>query len=206
MSFGDQLLVTENGLISDFALARNQALKKAQGDWVLFVDDDEVVTPELATEIKKTIVAPSAPDGFRLRRQDILFGHSLRFGETGNFCEIRLAKKGAGEWRRPVHEHWQIDGVVGQLRNPLLHIAKTSVNSFVEKINFYTDLDAREFLHSGQEFSYFELLAKPLAKFFLNYFLRLGFLDGLPGFVMAYMMSLNSLTVRVKMYDFSQTP
>lgn len=190
-------------LANDFARQRNFALARASCQWVLFVDADEVVTDQLATEIREAIMAGSSAGAYRIRREDVFWGRRLRFGETGNFFDVRLAKKGVGEWQRRVHEQWETSGSVGKLKNPLVHFAHQNLNGFIKKLNFYSDLDAGAFLEAGRRFSVFELFWKPGAKFFLNYCLRGGFLDGFAGFVMAFMMSLNSFVVRVKMYDHS---
>ncbi|MCL4389892.1 MAG: glycosyltransferase family 2 protein [Patescibacteria group bacterium] len=186
----DETVIITNNHITDFARERNLGLKKAKGDWVLFIDDDEEVTPVLRDEILHT-VKDTHCNGFYLKRRDYLLGKWLRFGETANVRLLRLGKKGAGQWRRAVHEVWDINDPVGVLKNPLLHRPHPTVHEFIDTINCYTDLE------SGK-FSYFRLFANPIGKFIQNYFLRLGFLDGFSGFVMAYMMSFYSLVVRIK--------
>lgn len=115
----------------------------------------------------------------------------VKIWETANVRLLRLGKKDAGQWRRPVHEVWEISGPVGVLKNPLRHYPHPAIHEFIQTINRYTDLETGKF-------SYFRLFANPIGKFIQNYFFRLGFLDGFPGFVMAYMMSFYSLVVRVK--------
>lgn len=200
LDFGDELLITEKGVVSDFSAARNLALTKAKGEWTLFVDDDEVVPVELAAEIKQALEQKKYV-GYLLHRQDFFAGKRLRFGETASVHLLRLAKKNAGRWQGKVHETWQITGPVGELKNPLLHYPHPAISAFISEINHYTDIRAREV----KKWHLWETLAFPLAKFLQNYFCRLGFLDGRPGFVIAFMMSLHSLIARVKMYDLSQT-
>lgn len=187
------------GLISDFSAVRNRELAKAKGDWVLFVDDDEVVSDELSAEINKAIQGDKV--GYYLTRDDYFWNRRLRFGETASVRLLRLAKKDAGKWEGRVHETWQILGPTGTLKNPLQHYPHPTISAFLGQINHYTDLRAKELGH----FSLWQTLPFPPAKFLQNYILRLGFLDGLAGLVMAFMMSLHSLIVRVKQYDLSQT-
>lgn len=186
-----KIVLDKNYPITDFAHERNALLDKAKTEWVLFVDTDEKVTPELEKEIYDTIVKTKY-DGFYIRRKDFFMGRWLRFGETGKIKLLRLGKKGAGKWVRKVHEFWDIKNA-GELKNPLLHYPTQSI----EKINFYSEIDAHEFGY----FSFPEVFYKPVGKFLQNYFLRLGFLDGFAGFVHAWMMSFQSLVVRVKQYD-----
>jgi glycosyltransferase involved in cell wall biosynthesis len=195
----ETIVVADPEPIKDFAAVRNAALAKAKNEWVLFVDDDEEVTPELAKEILDA-ARMTKYDGYYLPRQDFFFGKWLKFGETGNIKLLRLGKKRAGVWKRKVHEFWDIKNT-GTLKNLLLHRPHKSIADFIKKANYYSEIDAREFGY----FSLAEVFLKPTGKFFLNYVFHLGFLDGFAGFVMAFMMSFQSLLVRVKQYDLFQT-
>ncbi len=190
-------IILSKDSITDFAKERNLLLEKATTDWVLFIDSDEEVTPELEKEISS--LEPKK-DGYLIKRQDFFLGKWLRFGETGNMKLLRLGKKGAGEWKRKVHEHWDIKNT-GELKNSIFHRPHPSIKQFIDKINYYSDIDAKEF----KNFSLLDVLIKPIGKFIQNYFLKLGFLDGYPGFVHAFMMSFQSLVVRVKQYDLLST-
>ena len=110
--------VFKRHLKDDFASQRNFGLSKAKGDWVLFVDADEIVTPQLKKEILKYIDVFRC-DGFYLRRQDFWGGKALNYGETSKVKLLRLAKSKAGKWKRKVHEVWEVKGKVGELKNPL---------------------------------------------------------------------------------------
>jgi len=188
----------------NFAAQRNFALKQATSDWILFVDSDESVPPALAKQITKAIKS-STVNGYYLKRQDIFLNKTLHHGETSQVRLLRLAKKSAGIWQRPVHEFWQIKGKVFTLTHPLLHQRHLSFSQFIDKLNHYTDLDVKALLAENKPFSYLDLLLKPLGKFVYNYLFLLGFLDGFPGFVMAFSMSLHSLIVRIKLYEHATT-
>jgi len=183
-------------LAGDFAAQRNYGLSKAKGDWVIMVDDDEVISEKLATEIKKAI-SSAQYSAYSLKRLDRYFGQILKHGETGTTKIIRLAKKDAGRFIRPVHEVWQVSGRVGELVNPLFHDRPELVSPFIDRIAFYGPLDAKELAKEGKPFSVFRLLANPLAKFIVNYKIKLGFLDGYLGLFQAYLMSVQSISVRV---------
>lgn len=190
--------------LTDFAAQRNFALKQANCDWVLFVDSDESVPPALAKQILKAIKSTNI-NGYYLKRQDVFLNKNLRHGETSQVRLLRLAKKSAGTWQRPVHEFWHIKGQTSTLTHPLLHQRNLSFSQFIGRLNHYTDLDAKALLAENKPFSYLDLLLKPLGKFIFNYFVLLGFLDGFPGFVMAFSMSLHSLIVRIKLYEHAST-
>ena len=198
-SFADEVILIPDRKVplTDFSAARNSGLSKAKNDWVLFVDDDEVVSQELATEIKAAITPPSLFSGFYIRRLDKYHGQVLHHGETGNTKIIRLGKKSAGRFFRPVHEVWKINGLVGALKNALIHERGELVAPFMDRMIRYSPLDAGQLTRENKPFTYWRLILNPKAKFILNYFLKFGFLDGYLGLFQAYLMSVQSLTVRV---------
>lgn len=185
-------------LSSDFSAQRNFGLEKATQKWVLFVDADEQVTPQLRAEIQKAIKNDEVV-GYFLRRKDFLFGKWLAHGETAKVKLLRLARKGAGEWRRQVDEVWEIKGRRQVLKNPLQHFPHPTIDEFLKNINFHSTLNARVFYEEGKRTSIFDW-GKPLAKFFQNFIFRLGFLDGMPGFLLALLMSFHSFLVRSKLF------
>ncbi len=191
--------IYEHHLHHDFASQRNFGLNKTANDWVLFVDSDEVVPRALAAEIVKKVNGP-AINGYRLKRQDYFMGKKLRFGETSQVKLLRLARKSTGKWVRPVHEIWQVKGRVGELDNPLEHFPHPKLNEFLAEVNNYSDIEANFRLEKARLLRVFlELILFPPAKFIYNYVFCLGFLDGLPGLVMASVMSYHSILVRLKL-------
>lgn len=190
--------VYKRRLDGDFAAQRNFGLSKAKGDWVLFVDSDEVVSSSLAKEIQESTDIDAV--GFYLRREDTLFGKRLEHGETARVRLVRLAKKDAGMWVRPVHEVWQLKGLIGELKNPLVHTPHPTIAEFIEEINKYSTLNARFFYDKKVPVPAWHIIAYPVAKFFVDYVWYLGFLDGTAGAVVALMMSLHSFLTRAKLY------
>lgn len=198
VKFADEILLVKDDLaISDFSAVRNKALEKAKGEWALFVDSDEVVSQQLAREIKR--VVEFSNNGYFLRRQDKFLDRWLRHGETASVKLLRLAKKNAGRWVRPVHETWKVNGRIGELKKPLWHYSHNTVEDMVEKIDRYSGMEA-EFRvgRLGRLRILGEMVLFPIGKFIYNYFWRLGFLDGVPGFIHAGMMSSHSFLVRTK--------
>ncbi len=184
-------------LAGDFASQRNFALQQSKHEWVFFVDSDEVVSPQLADEIREHI-GKSDVVGYRLRRHDVLWGKELRYGEIGAVRLLRLAKRTAGIWKRPVHEEWQIEGKISELHNPLLHYPHPSVSEFFEEINSYATRNAGFMLDEGTNMYAWQIPVYPLAKFVQNYIFRQGFRDGTPGIIVALFMSYHSFLTRAK--------
>lgn len=192
--------VISHSLENDFSKQRNFAIEHATKDWILFIDADERVPKELADEIKNLLKASADVTGFYIKRHDYMWGKFLKYGETGNLYLLRLAKKNTGKWIGRVHESWAALGKVGELRYPLLHFPHATVGEFLFEINFYSTLRAQELKSQHIKTSWMGIITYPKAKFIQNYFLRLGFLDGTPGLILALMMSMHSFLVRGKLW------
>lgn len=183
-------------LNNNFAAQRNVALSKAKNDWVFFIDDDEYVGTELAREIL-SLPEKTKTTGFFIKRVDVCFHQPLKHGETGQTSLLRLAKKSAGKFQRPVHETWSIKGKVGELDSPLYHIKDNFISGFIDRMTQYSSIDADILTKENKPYTFWRLLLNPKGKFLQNYFVRLGLLDGTVGLFLAYLMSVQSLTVRV---------
>lgn len=188
--------------IQDFSIERNKLLAGVRTDWVLFVDSDEIVSLDLAKEIKSQIESPKSTyySAYRIKRLDNFLGLLLKHGETGNASFIRLAKRDWGSWQGTVHEKWVGKGLVGTLKNPLLHFPHSTLASFVDKINQYSSLAAQERYDNKISSSLAQIILYPVAKFISNYLLKLGFLDGVPGLIHSLMMSWHSFQTHTKNY------
>ncbi|MBI2036184.1 hypothetical protein HYT17_00910 [Candidatus Microgenomates bacterium] len=129
-----------------------------------------------------------------------MWGRELKYGETVNVKLLRLAKKEAGKWEGKVHEKWVVKGKTGQLENPLHHFPHQRIGEFLQEINFYTDIRARELFDRNVKTYWWSIILYPKAKFIINYLVYQGFRDGLPGLVFALMMSFHSFLVRAKLW------
>jgi glycosyltransferase involved in cell wall biosynthesis len=197
--------IFQHNLDNNFSNQRNFAISKASYEWILFIDADERVSTDLREEINAVIIDQSHKrdiDGFYIKRKDYIWGKILNHGETGNIKLLRLAKKVKGKWTGEVHEIWEIKGKVAELENRLFHYPHQTISEFLREINFYTTIRATELYESGKKVSLFQIILYPKAKFFVNYFLKLGILDGLEGFVFAILMSFHSFLVRAKLWIY----
>lgn len=165
----------------NFANQKNHALSLCQGEWALSIDADEIVSPELACEIKETIHSPDPLSGYYIPRSNYFLGRPLRFsGQRENV--LRLFQKGNGKFVGAVHETVQLNGPVGALRHPLYHYGTRNLGDYFRKLNLYTDLEAKRFAEEKKIPSLFKALLFPPAKWVLNYLFYGGFLDGRSGF------------------------
>jgi len=191
-------------LDDDYSSQRNFGLQKATFPWVLFIDSDEWLSQELVREIQDVTSDKEGvqnTDGWFIPRRDFFMGRWLTNGETGSLRLLRLAKKTAGVWEGTVHEEWKIKGSVSSLRFSINHFPHPSLGLFVQKINRYSSLVAKERFDKGIRTSVVELIVYPKAKFVSNFYFKKGYRDGVPGFIMAMMMSFHSFLVRAKLWE-----
>ena len=136
----------------NFANQRNAALGLASGDWVLAIDADERVTPELAAEIRGRLGDPAlACVGFRVPIKSEVLGRPFRYSGTQEDNPLRLFRRDRGRWTGQVHETVAIDGPIGQMRQVLEHRTLQSVRVFLGKIDHYTTLEASDLYAAGSE-------------------------------------------------------
>jgi glycosyltransferase involved in cell wall biosynthesis len=170
----------------DFSSQKNYALSKATYDWIYILDADERVTSELKQEILGKVESPNGFVGFYVYRNFYFLGKRLKYGGWQRDKVIRLFKKDTCKYDgKLVHEKIVADGKVGYFTNKLEHYSYRNYDHYIAKINQYAQLKAKNLYISGKRVTIFHLLIKPPVRFCIHYFLRLGFLDGFQGFVMA---------------------
>jgi glycosyltransferase involved in cell wall biosynthesis len=168
-----------------FGPQKNFALSRATGDWILSLDADEEVPPELAAEIRRVVAAPSA-DGYAIPRRNIFWGRWVRHGLLYPDWQMRLFRRGRGRFvERQVHEAVQVDGPTGRLEAALVHTSYRDVADFLARTNRYTTLAADEWVRSGRGIRAADLVLRPLGRFLSMYVVHGGWLDGWRGFLLA---------------------
>jgi|SRR3989344_2180672 len=198
--FDKEIKIFKRSLAGNFSLQRQFGVEKATNDWILFLDADERITPELAIEIKENLPTDKNIGGFLIPRVDFMWGKMLRYGETGNTKLLRLFNKNKGELRGRVHETWVTKESVGVMINSIYHYPHPTISQFLKEINFYTDLRAKELFEQRARANFLSIILYAKGKFIINYFLKRGFLDGTAGFIHAILMSLHSFLVRGKLW------
>jgi glycosyltransferase involved in cell wall biosynthesis len=169
-----------------FSTQKNAAMAKASGDWLLSLDADEEVSPELAASIQKLLKSGGAAPGFDaylMGRKNLYLNRWLKHSGYYPDRKLRLVRRGKGEFEdRAVHESMHTRGKIGQLEGDLIHHAYSTLESFIEHANRYSSLggemEARE---RKVGFSIANIVLRPLGAFIYRYFFRLGFLDGREG-------------------------
>ena len=166
-----------------FGRQKQFAVAQARNDWVLCLDADERVSPELDRSIRAALEAPVAPV-YRMRRRNRFLGRWLSHGEGYPDWSTRLFDRRNAAWSDdPVHEKVLYSVTPGSLAGDLLHESADDLGNYLQKQNRYSSIAAQQLFERGQRAGALQLLLSPLVRFTKFYILRLGFLDGLPGLV-----------------------
>lgn len=179
------------------------AIEQAENDWVLCIDADERVSERLREAIHSVMQTP-ASHAYRFARCNRFLGRYLRHGEGYPDWSLRLFDRRHGHWSTdPVHEKVLVDDTVATLQGDLIHDSAETLESYFAKQNRYTTLAAQDALARGKSASVPHLLISPALRFFKFYFLRGGFLDGVPGLIHILVGCTNSFAKYAKMLAFS---
>jgi glycosyltransferase involved in cell wall biosynthesis len=181
---------------------KNWAIPQAKHEWILIVDADERVTPELAAEIQQTLAEPQF-DGYRILRRNFVFGSEIKHCGWNNDHVLRLFRRDVGRYcDRGVHADVIISsGKVVFLKAKFLHYTYWTIDQYLEKFNRYTRLAAGDASKRGRRVGFFRLLTMAPFKFFHRYVIRLGFLDGTPGLVLCILTAFYSFTKYAKVWS-----
>jgi glycosyltransferase involved in cell wall biosynthesis len=177
--------------LRSFADQRNAALELATGDWVLFVDADERVTPELAQEVGAAIASTDGRVGYWIPRRNLICGRWVRHAGWYPDEQLRLLRRGFTRYdeRRLVHEVVLLDGPEGHLARPLIHQNYVDLAQFRRKQAHYADLEALSLHGQGVRPRPWSCIVQPLREFRRRYVTLRGYKDGLLGFQLAMLLA-----------------
>lgn len=181
-----------------FHLNKQAAIDACTSDWILQLDADEVVTPELAQEIKENIQNTSH-NGFWLKRKNYFLGTFLTKGGTYPDPTLRLYRRGQGRLPcRDVHEQATVNGSTSTLQNDLLHYDSPTFSRFILRNDHYSSILATQ-IKKPNFFVYF--IFKPAVTFLSLYLRHRGYIDGFPGFVFAFYSALRFPSTYIKYWE-----
>jgi glycosyltransferase involved in cell wall biosynthesis len=187
-----------------FGRQKQHAVTAAKHDWVLCLDVDERVSPQLARSIAEA-VRGNRYRAWRMPRRNRFLGRWLAHGEGYPDWSVRLFHRAHAGWSNDeVHEAVLTTAEVGTLEGDLLHESAEDVATYIAKQNRYTSLHAQALYRQGVRARYWRLLTSPLARFVKFYLLRLGFLDGGPGFAHIVIGCNNSFHKYLKLIELEK--
>lgn len=167
-----------------YGAQKRHAAERVRHDWVLSLDADEWVSPELAAAIQDLLRQGPAAAGYLINCRNRFLGRWLGHGEGYPDPHLRLFDRRRGNWRpQPIHEQVEVQGPVGRLSGDLLHESAQSLSDYLAKQNRYTQLQAELLWQQGRRAGPAHLVLRPLWRFLRLYLLKGGCLDGVPGLV-----------------------
>lgn len=186
-----------------YSEAKIYAVQNTSNDWILSIDADERVTPELKAEIIAVINDSSKRyTGYKVARRAYFLGKWIKHCGWYPGYVVRLFRKDSGTFSKSrVHEKIELVGETGTLKNDLLHFTDDNLLHYFNKFNKYTSLAADDLKEKGTDFRVWHLFIKPVYTFFKMFILRRGFLDGLHGFVLSILSSAYVFTKYAKLWE-----
>jgi glycosyltransferase involved in cell wall biosynthesis len=190
-----------------FAAQKNFALEQATCPWILSLDADERVTPELGNRIRRIVADGESADGYAVPRRNLFWGAWVRHGGLYPDSQLRLFRRGAGRFvADAVHESVRVTGRVEMLTEPLLHQSYRDLEDFVRRSNRYSSLAAEDWIRRGRHVSVPALVLKPLGRFLSMYIVQRGFLDGWRGLVLAVLYAEYVFLRMAKAWEARRAP
>ncbi|TMI08129.1 MAG: glycosyltransferase family 2 protein [Betaproteobacteria bacterium] len=184
-----------------FGRQKQYAVDQARHDWVLCLDADEAVSPQLAASIQAALAAPVSPV-YRMPRRNRFLGRWLSHGEGYPDWSPRLFNRMNARWSDDlVHEKVLYAVTPGTLQGDLLHDSADDLTAYLERQNRYTTLAARQAYELGRSAGFFHILMSPVVRFLKFYVFRLGFLDGMPGLLHISIGCMNSYLKYAKLIE-----
>jgi Glycosyltransferases involved in cell wall biogenesis len=189
-----------------YSETKKEALNLSTNDWIFWIDADEAITEKLKNELLEFKNTNAAFDAYSVPRKAYFLGKWIKHCGWYPGRVTRLFNKNAARFSsNDVHEHLIVNGGTGELKGDLDHYTDHDINHYFLKFNKYTTLAAEELLKKNKNISMADLLIRPLVIFIKMYLLRLGFLDGLHGFILAIFSSVYVFTKYCKLWELKKT-
>lgn len=170
---------------------KNWAIPQAKHPWVLLLDADERLSPELLQEIQAFMKNPNTQyAGYWIGRQNYFMGQKIQYSGWQGDAVIRLIQRDLCRYNnKQVHEEIESEGKIGRLKYKLEHYTYKDLLHFMSKMERYAAWSAQDHFHKTSKIGFFHLYVKPFFRFFNHFILRKGFLDGRVGFIISYIMA-----------------
>ena len=184
--------------------ARNFAINKAQGQWILLLDADEEMTKDMCVRLGR-LISHGVYDYYRLPRKNIIFGKWISHSGWWPDYQIRLFKKGSVVWQDEIHSIPITQGKGIDLRaeekNAIIHYHYENVSQYLERLNRYTSEEAKELIKSGHHFDWKNLIQKPISEFLSRFFVWEGYKDSLHGLALSILQAVSFFIVQLKVWE-----
>ena len=184
-----------------FGKQKGFAVQEASHDWVLCIDADEELSPELVANINQLLENPQI-FAYQFARSNFFMGRFLKHGEGYPDWSLRLFNRNYAHWSDDdVHEQVVTHTQIGTIKGDLLHYSCDTLAEYLDKQNRYTSIQAEKMLAKGKKVSYSKMIVSPVFRFFRFYLIKQGFLDGWPGLVHILIGCFNSMVKYAKFFE-----
>ena len=184
---------------------KNAAASKASMPWILGLDADEVISESLQKELRNLLGRPGLQPphpAYSFPRLTAFCGRWIRHGDWYPDRQTRLWRPGAARWGgEDPHDRLIVHGTIGRLRGDLLHYSNPTISSYLSKIAYFSDIHLQQQLNRGDRWSAPSVIIRSLWRFFRAYVVRAGFLDGYPGFFIAFSTAYSTLFRHTRLYE-----
>lgn len=188
-----------------YGIQKNWALSQCSGEWILFLDADEILDQKAKDHIINIISQPADFYVYKIKFQNIFLNKILKYGGWGKVYRERFFKKGHGKYNNAeVHESFLTQDTVGTLKGHLNHFTYRDIHHHIEKMNKYTSMMAKQMHKMGKSVNMFKLIFSPFFQFIKSYILQKGFLDGIVGFYIAISSAFYTFLKYIKLYECSK--
>lgn len=188
----------------DFSSQKNFAIDQAKHPWIYILDADERVTPKVRTEILEAVQNPKDFVGFYVRRSFYFAGKNINYGGCQRDKVVRLFLKTKCKYVGVVHETIDTNGKLGFFKNKIEHYSYKNYDHYISKMNHYGALRGKQYFEAGKKVNIYHILIKPPARFIIHYFIRLGFLDGFPGYIFAKTQAYGVYARYIKLWLYNR--
>lgn len=187
---------------------KNIAIDHCSGNWIFVLDADEIISDDLAGEIR-CVINDGRYDGYLISRKNIILGRWLKHGGQYPDWQLRLFRKGKGRFpAEHIHERVKIDGRIGRLIHAIEHHSYPCIADLIRKGMFYVEFEAQYLYRKGVRITLLGLILKaglqPLSRFIRRYILKGGFLDGVPGLAIAYFDLWNQAVRWLRLWEITR--
>lgn len=190
--------------------ARNFAISRAEGDWILVLDADEEIPETLKDQLLEIVSKDGVVTHVEIPRLNIIFGKTMKAAMWWPDYHIRFFKKDSVTWSSKIHSKPKTEGqglrLAEQDRLAIIHHHYDTVSQFLQRMDRYTTIQAKELKESGYEFNWRDLISKPLGEFLSRFFANRGFDDGLHGLSLSFLQAFSHLVMYLKVWEFKDFP
>ncbi|MFC1753119.1 glycosyltransferase family 2 protein [Thermoproteota archaeon] len=185
---------------------RNWAYAQAKNDWILSLDSDERVTPELRDEISQTLKNSANYNAFTIPRRNYIGNYWLRYGGQYPSAQLKLFKNGKFKYEEvQVHPRAFLDGECGHLKKDIIHYSYRDFTDFLQKLNRQTTLEAEKWISTGRKMSFAHALWRTNDRFYRKFIGKQGYRDGFMGFMLAVLDSIYQIISYAKYWELKRT-